>query len=338
VSTSPMLLVGGYGAVGAHAARTLRALHPTLPLVIAGRRLEPAETLARTLGHARAITVDLARPDLGLDRDLAIGAVAMFVKDFGLNGLTTSVNRAVPYMTISEYAFDIAPAVARWAHGAGRVPMMLLGHHVGGLATLTAVYYARAFADVSSIRVGAIFDENDLGTATAQADAALAERVSPHPLRLEAGRWAWADESDTGGTLRAADGTSHTSRSYTLLDVVSLAAATEARDVAFDVAVRPAASNGRPRHEIVIEIDGTRIDRADGPRHFAITDDAYHTRLSGQGAALALTHTAGLGDTDAAPPGLHLPESLIDPAAAVAHLHALDVGVGPVPGRDAAAR
>jgi glutamyl-tRNA reductase len=75
VSTSAILLVGGYGAVGAHAARTLRALHPTLPLVIAGRRLEPAETLARTLGNARAITVDLARPDLGLDGDLAINAV-----------------------------------------------------------------------------------------------------------------------------------------------------------------------------------------------------------------------------------------------------------------------
>jgi hypothetical protein len=336
VSTPAILLVGGYGAVGAHAARTLRALHPALPLVIAGRRLEPAETLARTLGHARAITVDLTRPDLGLDRDMAIGAVAMFVKDSGLNGLRTSMTRAVPYMTMSEYAFDIAPAVARWAHGAGRVPMMLLGHHLGGLATLAALHYAREFADVSSIRIGAIFDENDLGTATAQADAALAQRVSPHPLRLEAGRWAWAIESDADGTLRAADGTPYPSHSYSLLDVVSLAAASEARDVAFDVAIRPAAADGRSRHEVVIEIDGTRIDQANGPRRFAITDDAHHTRLSGQGAALALTHTAGLGDTNAAPPGLHLPETLIDPSAAVAQLHALDVSARPLPDLDAA--
>jgi hypothetical protein len=336
VPTSPVLLVGGYGAVGAHAARTLRALHPSLPLLIAGRRLERAETLARSLGNARAITVDLSRPDLGLDEHLAIDAVAMFVKDSGLNGLRTATRRAVPYMTMSEYAFDVAPVVARWAHAAGRIPMMLLGHHLGGLATLTALHYAQEFADVSSIRIGALFDENDLGTATAQADAALAQRVSPHPLRLQAGRWTWANERDTGSTLQAADGTPHPSHSYSLLDVVSIAAASEARDVTFDVAIRATGADGQPRHEVIVEIDGTRIDQADGPRRFAITDDAHHARMSGQGAALALTHTAGLGNTRAAPPGLHLPETLLDPSATVAQLHALDVNVRPLPDVEAA--
>lgn len=335
MSTSAILLVGGYGAVGSHAARTLRALQPDVPLVIAGRRLGPAEALARALGNARAVTVDLARPDLGLDRDLALGAVAMFVKDAGLNGLGTATKREVPYLTISEYAFDIAPAVTRWVHSAGRVPMMLLGHHVGGLATLTALHYAREFAEVARIRIGAIFDENDLGTATAQADAAFAERASPYPLRLQAGCWTWEPGRDTGRLLRAADGTRHPTRGY-LLDVVSLAAASEARDVAFDAATRPAASDGGPRHEVVIEIDGTRIDQADGPRCFAITDDAHHTRMSGHGAAIALAHIAGLGNARGAPPGLHLPETLLDPSATVSQLQALDVDVRPVPDLDQA--
>ncbi len=326
-----VLLAGGYGAVGTHAARALRNLHPTVPLVIAGRRHEPAEKLARALGHARAAHVDLTRPDLGLPSDLKLGAVAMCVKDAGLNGLKTAADRGVPYLTISEYAFDIAPAIARWAHAAARVPMVLLGHHLGGLAILTALYYARQFADVSSIRVGAIFDENDLGTPTAQADAALAQRASPHPLRLDGGRWTWATDHDPARHLQAVDGVVHPSRGYSLLDVVSLAAASGARNVAFDVAVRSARPDHQPSHEIVIDIDGTPVDHADTPRRFAIVDRAHHARLSGHGAALALTHAAGLGESAAAPPGLHLPETLIDPSDAVAHLRAAGVDVRPLP-------
>ncbi|NOK09255.1 saccharopine dehydrogenase, partial [Corallococcus exercitus] len=49
-SEGQVLLMGGYGVVGAQLAVLLRERHPDLPLLIAGRREAPAKELAGRLG------------------------------------------------------------------------------------------------------------------------------------------------------------------------------------------------------------------------------------------------------------------------------------------------
>ena len=55
-----VLVLGGYGAVGRHAARTL--VDAGVGVVVAGRRRGPAELLANELGDAEAAVVDAADP------------------------------------------------------------------------------------------------------------------------------------------------------------------------------------------------------------------------------------------------------------------------------------
>lgn len=47
IAKKPVLIIGGSGIVGSQAARTLRRLHPDLPIAIGGRDLAKAETVAR---------------------------------------------------------------------------------------------------------------------------------------------------------------------------------------------------------------------------------------------------------------------------------------------------
>src|ERR1044072_8687715 len=57
-STGPLLVVGGYGLVGAQAATMLRQRHEELPLVLAGRNPARARTLASAL-DARTARIDV---------------------------------------------------------------------------------------------------------------------------------------------------------------------------------------------------------------------------------------------------------------------------------------
>jgi saccharopine dehydrogenase-like NADP-dependent oxidoreductase len=56
-----VLVLGGYGAVGEHASRTLA--DAGVGVVVAGRRREPAQRLAYELGDAEALVVDGASPE-----------------------------------------------------------------------------------------------------------------------------------------------------------------------------------------------------------------------------------------------------------------------------------
>lgn len=315
---SAILLVGGYGAVGSAAARALRTLHPEVPLLIAGRRLEPARQLAQELGHADALTIDLNRRDLALDPGLDVSVVAMFVKDSSLSGLAAARARSIPYLAMSEYAFDVAPVLLSWAQGAHLVPLALFGHHIGGLATLTALHHRRDLTEVTNIRIGAIFDADDIGSPAATADAELAALASPRPLIRDRGTWTWSTTETRPYTFQAADGTVHAGTPMSLLDTVSIG--TYASNASFYVAVR--SEGPTPRHEVVIDIEGFTADQAPVRRHVVISDAAHHVRLSGYGAALALTRLTGLDGRPSAPPGLHLPETLLDGAQTMRALRA----------------
>lgn len=111
----PVLIIGGSGFVGALAARTLRKLHPTLPIAIGGRNFDKAETVAREIGNAEAVIVDLERKDLGIPANKSFSAIAMFVYDNTLNALHYAQTKAVPYLSVSTGIQEIGPEIALYA-------------------------------------------------------------------------------------------------------------------------------------------------------------------------------------------------------------------------------
>ena len=137
----PVLLVGGSGIVGRVAARTLRRFQPELPLLIVGRDLPKAEALAREVGRAQAVSVDLTRADLAVAD--AVSAVVTLLKDDTLNALKFAQQRGVPLIAFSDWSFDIAPEVAQFAHRPAAAPVLLLGHVLGGTVIASTLHFAR---------------------------------------------------------------------------------------------------------------------------------------------------------------------------------------------------
>ena len=125
---NPVLIIGGSGIVGTWTARTIRKLHPDLPLVIGGRDLAKADAVASEIGGATGVKIDLDRPDLGLAGDQAFSAVAVFVKDDRLSSMRYAQHHRIPYISISSGTFEIGPEVAQYIHAPDRAPILLASH------------------------------------------------------------------------------------------------------------------------------------------------------------------------------------------------------------------
>jgi hypothetical protein len=122
--------------------------------------------------------------------------------------------------------------------------------------------------------------------------------------------------------VRTVDGAVLPAQSTAILDVPSLALATGALDVRFDFAVGESAGRrrgGPPSVETRIDIAGA--DPAGAP--LRVTRYLVHAEgqrpLTSLGIALGVERLLGMRG-GAVAPGIHTPESLLDPSYAVARL------------------
>ncbi|WP_164008667.1 NAD(P)-dependent oxidoreductase [Pyxidicoccus trucidator] len=315
----PVLIIGGSGVVGSRAARALRRLQPELPLTLGARDMDKAQALARELGGADTARIDLGRPDLGLPPGADFSAVVVLLKDDSLHSMRYAQAKGLPYVSFSDFVFDIGPEVALYIQKPTSAPILLLGHFLGGTITLSALHFAREFRKLQTIEVSAVFDEEDVGGPVAQGDMERLSQGVPHPLLLKDGKFLWARGADAERRFTGVDGTEWQGRAYPLLDVVSLAAATEARSIRLDFAVRAAASRrGKgPSHEVIIELTGERLDGTTGRVRHELIDGDVHSGMSARGVALAVERLLGLAGGPPVAPGLYHPESLLEPAYVV---------------------
>lgn len=330
--TRPVLIIGGTGVVGSRVARTLRRLHPHVPIAIGARDLAKAEAVARELGAASAVALDTERADLGLPGAAAFSAAAVFLKDDSRRTLAYAQAAGIPYVAFSNWAFDIGPEVAHYIHRPQRSAVLMLGHLFGGTAVLSTLHFARAFRRIDAIELGVTLDSDDTGGPAAQGDLERIANGVPHPPLLRDGKWLWARGDDAVRVFRSTGGSERRGEAIPVLDVFSLAAATSARSVRVDLAVRDAASRpaGEPTsHEIAIEITGERDDGRTGLFRFAYADPRAHAGTSALGAALAIERLIGKAGGDPVAPGLYHPELLIDPAYAVERLREFGTRVEP---------
>jgi len=329
---SPVLFVGGAGAVGSRAVRALRQLHPRLPIWIGGRDLAKAAALADEIGSAGAVAIDLTRPDLGLPAEAAPSGVVMLLKDDSLLSLKYAQAKKIPYIAFSNWLFDIGPEVAHFVHAPRSAPVLLLGHILGGTVTLAALHFAGQFRTVDAIELGAVLDSDDSGGPAAQGDMDRIANV-PNPPLVRGGKWHWAVGDDAVRRFKDAGGAEHLGRAIPVLDVASLAAATLATSVRVDLAVRDAKS--RPAgsglsHEVIIEIAGEKRDGATGRFRYEYADGRGHSVTSGFGAALAAERLLGLAGGPPPAPGLYCPESLLDPVYVIERMRQFGTRIRPL--------
>jgi hypothetical protein len=317
-----VLILGGSGQAGAGTAALLRRWHPTLPLTIAGRNVERAQRVADELGGATAVAVDLARGDLGLPAGSSHSAVVAAIWDDHLHGLRYAQRSGAAYLSISSGLVDIAPEVVAGAQRADAAPILLASHFCAGTGVLAALHVARGLDRVDSIRVGAVLDELDAGGPAGLKDLERLYTASSAGLRRRDGVFTWLAASDATAEVRTLDGAVLPAQSVPILDVPSLAFATGAPNVRFDYALGESTGRrrgGAPSLEMRIDVEGadaagtaTRVSRY-------LVHPGGQRPLTALGVALGVERLIGLRG-EPARPGVHTPESLIDPAYAVERL------------------
>jgi hypothetical protein len=315
----PVLILGGSGQAGAGTAAHLRRWYPTLPLTIAGRNIERAQRVADELGGATAVTVDLGRADLGLPAGSNHSAVVSAIWDDHLHGLRYAQQRGAGYLSISSGLVDVAPEVVAGAQQASASPILLASHFTAGIGVLATLHVARGLDRVDSVRVGAVLDELDAGGPAGLADLERLYTASTAGLRRLDGVFTWLPASDAHADVHTLDGRVVPGQSVPILDVPSLAFATGAPNVRFDYALGESAGRrrgGAPSIEIRIDVEG--VDAAGAPMRvsqYLVHPDGQRP-LTSLGVALGVERLIGLRG-EPAQPGIHTPESLIDPAYAV---------------------
>jgi pimeloyl-ACP methyl ester carboxylesterase len=310
----PVLMLGGYGSLGARTTRILRYLHPDLPIVIVGRDTTKATALAREVGNATIDQIDLSRADLGLPPTNDYSLVVTALRDLSLNTLRFAQARGIPYMAVSDGTFETGPLVARFIHYPLAAPVVMIGHSMGAVPTLAALYFAREFEQLERIELGLVFDPGDpLGPASL-VDMERINKIGPAPLMLEQRRWQWTSGPKRMRHFTGVGGFEVQGQAVGLMDVLSLSSLL-VHSVRVDVAEAPTASTRRgdsPSHEVIIEIVGTHKDGKIGRFRYELIDPRGYAALSAVGMSVVIEHLLGLTGAPAPRPELYLPEMIVD--------------------------
>jgi len=314
VALGQVLFAGGSGFVGRTAVRWFRKLHPNVPVLVGGRNLQSTGEVAQEVGAAEAVAIDLDKPRLGLDNDVAIAAVVMLAPEAGLNGLSYAQDLGVPYLNINAALTEIGPELALFAHHATAAPVVLTSHWLAGAATFLALNSAKSFKSIQSIRLGAILDEQDPAGPASLEDMERVHGAAPAALVFEGGRRVWLSGDAAKGKVESIDDRSLDATAFSTFDIVSLQVATGAPDVRFDLVTDESSSRrrgGEAAAEIVVEIEGEANGRTKRSRSMLEFKHGAAS-LTGLSVVLSLTSVLGLNDRSPAPPGLYLPELLSD--------------------------
>ncbi|MEV6756597.1 saccharopine dehydrogenase [Streptomyces sp. NPDC051214] len=314
----PVLILGGSGQAGSGTAALLRQWHPTLPLTIAGRDIDRAQRVADELGTAAAVTIDLRRSDLGLPAEHNYSAVVAALWDDHLNGLHYAQDHELPYLSISSGLVEIAPEVVAGAQRLHTSPILVASHFCAGTVALATLYIARQFQRVDTIRIGAVLDESDTGGPAGTADLQRWATATTAGMVRRDGVFTWVNGPDTQANVARSDGVVLPGQSIAILDVPSLALATGAPNVRFDMAVGESAARHRgdpPSAEIRIDLEG--VDPTGAPLSISryLIHPAGQRPLTALGIALGIERQLGLRGEPLSP-GIHTPETLHDPAYA----------------------
>lgn len=317
MSSAPILLMGGSGAIGRWTTRILRTTHSNLPLLIGGRDLTKAQEAAAQIGSADGVALDLGAADLGLG-GRPVSAVAVLFSDESLAGLRFAQTRGVPHLSISSGIFEIAPEIAAFMHRPDAAPLVLGYEWLVGATTVPTLEFAKAFSRVDDIAIGALVDEQDTGGPAVAEDFERLNRILPAALTRRDRRYVWRAGEDAKTAFHAVDGTRMEASGFSSIDVVGLATATGAPSVQFNIATGVSSSRrrGEPMStEIVIELTGQDHEgRALRTRH-AVVHREGAAPLTGLGVAMILERLLGLDGHPVPPAGLYFPYQLLHPTA-----------------------
>lgn len=324
LTSEPILLMGGTGAIGRLSAQALRAVYPDVPLMIGGRDLRKSREMADELGRAEGVVIDPHADDLGLG-GRKVSAVGVFYADERLAGLRFAQERRVPHLSISSGIYEIAPEVALHMHLPSAAAMVLGYEWLVGATTIAALACTKAYAKVNEIKLGALIDEQEAGGPAVAEDFERLGQMMPEAFTRRDSSYIWRSGSDSKAEFHAIDGTKIEAAGFSSIDVAGLAAATGAPNVQFNLATAISSSRrrGKPKStEIIIELAGVDHDgRLLQTRH-AVFHPGGAAPLTALGVSMILERLTGLDGKAPTPAGLYFPYQVLDHTAYLSRLQA----------------
>lgn len=311
-----ILLVGGTGVVGSRVATMLRRHHPALHLIIASRNRERAIALANNLGDAEAAVVDTSHADPLASID-GSPAVLALVHDTDDNLLRSAIARGLPYLDITRGVTTQTRAYVTASLAPIRAPVMFASNWMAGVPAILAMHFARDIAPVEAVTLSILYDMNEtIGPDSANAGANMSE---PFTARVD-GAWKKVEGLSDPVTVRFPSGRERATVRVNMADVLTLALATRARDVAVRIGIEPQRPDaGAVSHEIVVELTSAK-----GMRKASLLDRQGQAHLTALGVVANLERVLGLTGTSL-PAGVVVPETAPDGKRLIELLRAEDV-------------
>jgi hypothetical protein len=311
-----VVIAGGYGLVGGNIARHIRTVSQNVELVLAGRSPDKGLPLAQELGGARTAFLDVE--DAASVADAASADLIISALYDPANALVeVALKQGVAHIGITTKADDVAPIALAALRTPPRRPIVLLGHCAAGVATIVAQKAAQAFSRVDAIEIAALYDIRDpVGPMT----ASDAEMLVSRALLREGGTWRWLDGRLHPRLVRLADGTQLEAHPAGLLDAPSLASITGAPNVRCDMMQGDSLGTrggGRASSDAYVDMTGVLQSGAPGTRRTTTSDPNGLAHLTALGVLVAAERVLGLDGRAPAAGGLHVPETLVQPQAAI---------------------
>lgn len=314
--THTILVAGGYGLVGSNVARHLRRTGFRGRLILAGRNPERASDLAGQL-DAEVRQLDSSNASSVVEALSGVDIVIAALKDPYGELLEGALARPAAFVGITQSADTVSPMLFRLRNRAPRRPVVTAGHWQAGMATHVAHHLLSQFSKVSSIRIAALYDRKDpVGPMTTEDTGEFMSRA----LVRQDGRWRYVDARSAGRTVERVEAAPFQAIPMGVLDVVSLAGITNARNVRFDLGVGDSMGTlvgANASHEIHYELDGIGLDDMPLKLRATLSDPKGQAHLTSVGLVLAAQALMGVADPLAVPAGWHLPETLVLPARAL---------------------
>ncbi|PUA39669.1 hypothetical protein C8Z91_09625 [Paenibacillus elgii] len=321
-----IFIAGGYGIVGSNIARHVRKINKEIEIIIAGRNPDKGAALAKELGNARTVYLDLDKSIESYDWgqiDLMVAAL----QDPADALIDVALALGIAHIGITKLADEVTPFLFSALRTPPNRPIVPLGHSQSGVMTLLALKAAEAFSRIDSIELAGLYDDQEQMGPMTVGDA---EGFIGRALLRQNGNWIWVDANQHPRKVRLSDGSCLEGLPMGLLDVPSLAAATHAPNIRFDFIQGESIgtkTGGQASQDLYIEIEGILKSGLPGKQRTIVSDPKGQAHLTALGVLVVIEHILGLDGKQTARGGVYLPETLVSIDAAIARFEQFGVQI-----------